>query len=317
MIRTTALLFIAATIGRTTSAAAADNRIQTRAYEPDTIVRIAARPGIQSTIEFGSDERIENVAVGDSSAWQVTPNRRASLLFVKPVTSSSRTNMTVVTDRRTYIFDLVTGTKGSTPIYALRFTYPDEKPAEAKPELAPANILASAPTAPSWTPARLNFEWKKKGSGRVMPDRAFDDGAALFLSWDKERPLPAVLTLSENGREGSLNYQMNGEYIVVSPVPSNILLRYGKKAARLWPTRTPYRGNVAVPARSQPVVLTQQQAPSVQGSATGTLQQAAQAPARAAAPAPPRPKVRASSKALMADAAPLLADNLTDAKHEH
>ena len=63
----------------------ADNRIRTLAYDPEQIVRILGKPGIQSTIEFAADERIENVAVGDSSAWQITPNRRASLLFVKPL----------------------------------------------------------------------------------------------------------------------------------------------------------------------------------------------------------------------------------------
>jgi hypothetical protein len=39
--------------------------------------------------------------------WQITPNRRASLLFVKPLPGAHRTNMTVVTDKRTYLFDLV------------------------------------------------------------------------------------------------------------------------------------------------------------------------------------------------------------------
>ena len=52
------------------------------------IVQILGKAGIQSTIEFAADERIENVAVGDSSAWQITPNRRASLLFVKPLSAA-------------------------------------------------------------------------------------------------------------------------------------------------------------------------------------------------------------------------------------
>ena len=93
----------------TGAVAATDNRIRTQAYSADQIVRILGKAGIQSTIEFAPDERIENVAVGDSSAWQITPNRRASLLFVKPLAARSRTNMTVVTDRRTYMFDLVAG----------------------------------------------------------------------------------------------------------------------------------------------------------------------------------------------------------------
>ena len=80
-----------AVLGCTAANAAADNRIRSMAYDPDQIVRILGKAGIQSTIEFGADERIENVAVGDSNAWQITPNRRASLLFVKPLAPHSRT----------------------------------------------------------------------------------------------------------------------------------------------------------------------------------------------------------------------------------
>ena len=102
-----------AVLGCTAAHSAPDNRIRSMAYDPDKIVQVLGRPGIQSTIEFADDERIENVAVGDSAAWQITPNRRASLLFVKPLVGHSRTNMTVVTDRRTYMFDLVAGEKSA------------------------------------------------------------------------------------------------------------------------------------------------------------------------------------------------------------
>ena len=53
-------------------------------------VRIEGRPNVQATIDFGEDEHIENVAIGDSSAWQVTPNKRANLLFVKPLRQARR-----------------------------------------------------------------------------------------------------------------------------------------------------------------------------------------------------------------------------------
>ena len=92
MIRKISFTALALLVG-TTAANAADNRIRTQAYDPNEIVRILGKTGIQSTIEFASDERIENVAVGDSAAWQITPNRRASLLFVKPLSAHSRTNM--------------------------------------------------------------------------------------------------------------------------------------------------------------------------------------------------------------------------------
>ena len=216
--------------------AAPDSRIRTLAYDANEIVKIHGKTGIQSTIEFSADEKIENVAVGDSAAWQITPNRRASLLFVKPLNARSRTNMTVVTDRRTYMFDLVAGESGGATVYALKFSYPNEK--AIKPAAQSAQQTVAAASAPAtMTADKLHFDWKSKGHSKLTPNRMFDDGTSLYLAWDKETPLPAILTQAEDKKEGPVNYRMSGEYIVVSPVPQNVVLRYGSKVAVLWPTR--------------------------------------------------------------------------------
>jgi type IV secretion system protein VirB9 len=241
-----------AVLGCTAASAATDNRIRSMVYDPDHIVQILGRPGIQSTIEFGDDERIENVAVGDSSAWQITPNHRASLLFLKPLAPRSRTNMTVVTDRRTYMFDLVAGDKWTTPLYALKFSYPNDKPVqqEIKPaETAVVSTVAASSEAQAVATAdKLHFDWQSKGYGKLVPSRIFDDGTSVYLAWNKETPLPAILTVSEDRKEGPLSYKMNGEYIVVSPIPQNMVLRYGNRMAVLWTTR-----RVTAPVQSVPV----------------------------------------------------------------
>jgi type IV secretion system protein VirB9 len=226
-----------ALLGCTSAVAASDNRIRTLTYDANQIVRILGKAGIQSTIEFAPDERIENVAVGDSAAWQITPNRRASLLFVKPLVGHSRTNMTVVTDRRTYMFDLVAGEKSAAPVYALKFSYPNEKVTQPAASATQPMVAAAAPAqAPAITAAdKLHFDWNSKGYGKLLPSRVFDDGSAVYLAWNRETPLPAILTQSEDKREGPVNYRMSGEYIVVSPIPANLVLRYGKKVAVLWP----------------------------------------------------------------------------------
>jgi len=79
MIRT---LLLAALVA--TPAFAKDPRIATRFYDPSQIVVVHGHTGIQSTIEFGADEHIDNVAVGDSADWQVTPNKHASALTPEP-----------------------------------------------------------------------------------------------------------------------------------------------------------------------------------------------------------------------------------------
>lgn len=281
-----------ALLASTAASAAIDSRIRSVAYDPEQIVRIVGKSGIQSTIEFSGDEKIENVAVGDSSKWQITPNRRASLLFVKPLAPHSRTNMTVVTDKRTYMFDLVAGEASASAVYAMKFSYPNEKKAEPP---KPAQQVAAANTRPTAAAVaeKLHFDWKSNGNKALLPARVFDDGSSVYLAWDKETPLPAILTQNEDKQEGPVNYQLRGEYIVVTPVPSNLVLRYGKRSAALWPTRQ-------VIPQSRP--------------ATASTRIAQQTPPPApviseAAPPPPPP---AASAVKLANMTSLYSDKVTD-----
>ncbi|WP_420141359.1 TrbG/VirB9 family P-type conjugative transfer protein [Sphingomonas sp.] len=210
------------------AAYAADTRIVTRRYDPATIVTVAGQVGTQATIAFGDDERIENVAVGDSTMWQVTPNKRADLLFVKPVVKRARTNMTVVTDQRTYLFDLVANGV-SQPVYVLRFSYPD-KPKPVQPVV----VAVQAPPPPAQPdPSTLNFRWKSAGSRQLVPTRVFDDGKAVYLGWPAEVPMPAILVRDVKGLEGPVNYSLKGDYVVVEGVPGQLVLRSGKEMATL------------------------------------------------------------------------------------
>lgn len=138
------LLAMSAFAGTVPASWAQDARLSSRLYSPDEIVRVEGKLNVQATIAFGEGEKIENVAVGDSESWQIAPNKRADLLFIKPLTETARTNMTVVTDRHTYFFDLVASPKAQ-PIYALRFTYATPAPAPAA--LEPAIAQPAAATA--------------------------------------------------------------------------------------------------------------------------------------------------------------------------
>jgi hypothetical protein len=97
-------------------------------YDPNGVVRLAGCVGFQTTIEFAPNERIENVGMGAASHWQVVPNKRADMLFVEPAVALSHNNLTVVTDRHRYYFELVsrdsdTCNRGDVT-YSLRLHYP-------------------------------------------------------------------------------------------------------------------------------------------------------------------------------------------------
>lgn len=224
------------------AALANDARLASRLYNPDEVVRIEGRLGVQASIAFAEDEHIENVAIGDSAAWQITPNKRANLLFVKPLAANSRTNMTVVTDRHTYFFDLAASAAGR-PLYVLRFTYP-EAPATAP---APQPASAALTEEESGTvagdkpvdPAELNFAWEKKGDRTLFPDRIYDDGQATYISWASGAQIPAILIRNEKGDEGPVNFAVRGDVIVVDGVPASIFLKSGRGAATLENRGTP------------------------------------------------------------------------------
>lgn len=215
---------------------AQDGRIVEKFYDAGKIVRIEGKTKVQATIQFAEDEHIENVAIGDSEAWQVTPNKRANLLFVKPLAPTAATNMTVVTDRRTYLFDLV-ASASARPLYVLKFTYPDE-PKPATPQFADAapssdELAAAADPQAVTDPADLNFAWNGTGDRKLLPVRTYDDGAATFLAWPAGSPVPAILIKDAVGTEGPVNFTVRGDVIVVDGVPREIVLRSGKQAATL------------------------------------------------------------------------------------
>ena len=235
-----ALLLAAAGLA---GAASADPRFANRLYAANEIVTVHGKPGIESAIAFSADERIENIAVGNSAAWDVNPNKRANVVFVKPATARARTNMTVITDQRTYLFDLVSSS--ASPVYMLHFNYPDAPKRAAAPPPPGATALAVAavpqaqPPRPRPVPADLNFSWRGAGEKRLLPASYFDDGASTFLRWTGDAPLPAILVRAPDGVEGPVNYTVKGDYIVVEGVPAQLVLRSGKEVATLTPVRRP------------------------------------------------------------------------------
>ena len=221
-----------------------DPRLVTRVYDEASVETIRGKVKVQTAIKFREDEQIENVAIGDSAAWQVQPNKAQSILFVKPLAPTAKTNMTVVTSKRTYLFDLVASPRNS-PVYVMQFRYPEAEKAEEEARLAAeqaqqqrqqANALELAAANDPYAvadPANLNFAWAGEGDKELLPERAYDNGEAVFLTWPSGTPIPAILVTNEAGDEGPVNFTVRGETVVLDTVPARIILRSGRDTATL------------------------------------------------------------------------------------
>ncbi len=199
----------------------ADPRIRTLPYDPDQVHRLVGVMGFQTMLEFAPDERIENVSIGDALGWQVTPNKRATLLFLKPVDRAPATNMTVVTDRRRYVFELVIA-PASAPeaAYVVRFRYPS----------VPVEV-AAPPARPAMAQAPLNAAYTIKGAGALAPTRVFDDGRATYFAWPQQADLPAIFVIGADGVEGLANAVVKDGYLVVDQLAPRFVLRSDKASA--------------------------------------------------------------------------------------
>jgi type IV secretion system protein VirB9 len=195
-----------------------DPRIQSVAYDPDQVVVIEGALRNQIMLEFAPGERLENVAIGDSVGWQVTPNKRADLLFLKPLEEHAVTNMTVVTDERRYVFELRVAPSrkaGSTP-YVVRFIYP------------PPAVAVPVEPAPDKPPEVVNTDYVVAGSGETRPIRIFDDGHKVYFQWAPDVGIPAIFAVSTQNGEGLVNYVVQGPYVVVEQRAAQFVLRSGK-----------------------------------------------------------------------------------------
>ena len=210
------MLLIAALAVQAPAQPAADSRVATVEWRPDRVVPLQVAAGYQLMVEFAADERIESVAVGDSSAWQVTPNRSGDRVFVKPLQGSLTTNLTVVTSARTYSFELspLSGPSADMP-YIVRFTYPA---ADATAEAEPAGAMAG--------------RYRLSGARALRPSRISDDGIHTYIEWPREAALPAVYALDERGQESLVNGMMRDDLFVIDAVVARLVFRIDRDVAR-------------------------------------------------------------------------------------
>lgn len=106
-----------------------DSRIKTYIYNSNEVYLLVVHYGFQSQIEFSKGEEIQTISLGDAYAWKITPLENR--LFIKPMEKNIRTNMTVLTNKRSYQFDIVAreldDEEDQDLAYVVRFYYPSRK----------------------------------------------------------------------------------------------------------------------------------------------------------------------------------------------
>lgn len=226
--------------GKSPRPGSADARVKTIVYHDSDVFRITGHYGFSTVLEFDNSENIETISMGDSQAWQTIKPGRGNLLFIKPLEQNANTNMTVITNKRIYTFELSARSaqshKSKSLSFRIKFLYPEQI------DMQLANIGRSKNNGfdpktftPSSVPAEeWNFDYSYSGDKRLRPARAFDDGVFTYFQFSKHEVTPAVFSVDQDGNEAIVNYSMKGKYLVVETLSRQFTLRDGKYATCIF-----------------------------------------------------------------------------------
>jgi len=244
---------ISATAFSQTTPITTDSRIRTLVYNPNEVYELKFYYGYQSFIEFADDEEIEMISIGEAFAWRLTPAGKR--LFVRPLEIAGHTNMTIISNKRTYHFDIRSGEYDGKAdeelVYTVRFFYPQVgQPLPIPPRLNTPNVAAPPPPTQKSvikTPIPrsrvddelpglidknpekkdLNFDFSLAGkSDNITPLKVYDDGRETFFQFSNDNlVVPSINLVDAHGGEQPLNYIIRDGYVVVPTLGRQFTLR--------------------------------------------------------------------------------------------
>ena len=205
-----------------------DPRVRSLPYSAEQVFVVTGTYGLVTTILFAADEEITQVVAGDTISWQILTSADRGSLTLKPMEKDAPTNLSVVTTKRTYSFDLRVNDSKSmqNQTFKLKFIYPEEAGVRGTAELwKQAQEAERNPNIRNIRRDKVNLDYGFKGSDSAKPLWVFDDGLKTFMKFTGD--IPAIFTVDSKRRESLVNYRREGDYVVIDRVSRQWTLRHG------------------------------------------------------------------------------------------
>lgn len=213
-----------------------EKKFRSYIYNPNDVYRYIGHYTYQGFIEFEAGETIGTISMGDPTLWLF--EHLGNRLFLKPIgEDSSETNMTVITNKKVYHFELMakeaTGITDEDLIFVVKFAYPDEKD---------KNIVQFPKVPVSDKPdmrdlSKYNFSYQYTGEPFIAPIKVFDNGEFTYFQFSKKNAeIPAIFTVDAAGFESLVNFRSVADYIIVERVSPQFTLRNGNDIVCVYNT---------------------------------------------------------------------------------
>lgn len=220
-----------------------DSRLKSVSYNPDDVVKVDSVLGVQTHIIIDPSEKYITHAWGDPDAWSFS--HKLNHYFIKPKDAMSDTNLTIVTDKREYNFDVrfydePYDKKGKTSFdkrmtFRIKFRYPEIEAAIARKKAEQERLEKQTKEVRR---VGYNINYSMNGDvSSIAPMNVWDDGIFTYIKFGPGQEIPVVFYVGDDGEEsivGQHSAGANKEIVVMHRVGGKWYLRLGKKVVGLY-----------------------------------------------------------------------------------
>jgi type IV secretion system protein VirB9 len=233
-----ALTIALAGLGATRSAVAemipprgiVDPRVRVVAYNPDDVIKLHGFVGYQIHMQWAEGEEFVNLGAGDTGGLDVGAEKNH--FFLKPKQEKVGTNLTILTNIRTYHFDYTVSKAppntlaAKDMVYSIRFVYPQDEAKRAAADLARQRTEARLAQTAAARPTNLDYWYC--GTSSLKPISAYDDGVQTRLRFATRAEFPAIFVKNDDHSESLLNFNVDEDEVVIHRVARRLILRRGQ-----------------------------------------------------------------------------------------
>lgn len=215
------------------------NAIQVYPFTAGALYRLYAAPEQVTDIALQPGETLDSVSAGDTVRWVVGDTTSGSgaeklvHVLVKPFAPGQRTNLVIMTDRRSYHLQLESTDR--TAMAAISWTYPQDELVALRRQNDEAE--AAAPVAADVALEDLHFRYAVTGDTPPWrPLRAFDDGRKVYIEFPgriDQGEAPPLFVLGPKGDAQLVNYRVRSNYYIVDRLFAAAELRLGQDSQQV------------------------------------------------------------------------------------
>ncbi|MBL4574486.1 MAG: P-type conjugative transfer protein TrbG [Opitutaceae bacterium] len=217
------------------------NAIQTYPFMEGALYQLYAAPGKVTDIMLQAGETLNTVSAGDTLRWIIGDTTSGSgqgtrtHILIKPVAPDLKTNLVILTDRRSYHLDMMS--YKSTYMASLSWHYPKDELLALKGRNNRAFARRDHTVKADFDLNNLNFRYEISGDTPPWrPIQAFDDGHKVYIQFPErldQGEAPPLFISGEEGKVELVNYRVKGNTYIVDRLFKAAELRLGEKKQQI------------------------------------------------------------------------------------